>query len=47
MWLRLIGRGMQLLSRFDRGEGAADLDRVGEELVRLDRQAPAPPTTSR
>jgi hypothetical protein len=47
MLLGLIGRAMRAIARLRSGEERADLDHVGEELVRLDRRRPQPPTTSR
>ena len=47
MLLGLIGRAMKALARFHPGDSSADLEHVGEELVRLDRRRPQPPTTSR
>lgn len=47
MLLGVIGRAMKALARFRTGEARSDLEHVGEELVRLDRRRPQPPTTSR
>jgi hypothetical protein len=45
--LGLIGRAMKVLARFRSGEARADLDHVGDELVRLDRRPAQAPATSR
>ena len=47
MFLGLLGRVMKALARFRTGEARADLEHVGDELVRLDRRARQPPATSR
>ena len=47
MLLGLLGRLMKAMARFRSGEARADLDHVGDELVRLDRRRPQPRATSR
>jgi len=45
--LGLIGHAMKAVARLRSGEERADLEHVGDELVRLDRGRRQPPTTSR
>jgi hypothetical protein len=47
MILGLIGRLMKAMARFRSGDARTDLERVGDELVRLDRRRPQTPATSR
>lgn len=47
MLLGLIGRLMKVLARFRSGDERADLEHVGDELVRLDRRHPQLRATSR
>jgi hypothetical protein len=47
MLLGLLGRAMKALARLRTGEARADLEHVGDELVRLDRRTPQRPATSR
>ena len=47
MLLGWIGRLMKAIARFRSGEARADLEHVGDELLRLDRRRAQPPATSR
>jgi hypothetical protein len=47
MWLGLVGRAMKLVAKLRPGPSRADLDHVGDELLRLDRRKPQTRTTSR
>lgn len=47
MIARLIGYLFRVMARFTPGEAGADLDHVGQELLRLDRRSPQPSATSR
>jgi hypothetical protein len=43
----IVGRLFRIAARFRSGPAAADLARVGEELVRLEHRRAQAPTTSR
>jgi len=43
----LVGRALRAVAKLTPGDAGKDLDRVGEELVRLDRRPAQPPRTSR
>jgi len=43
----LVGRCLRMVAKFTRGDAGADLDRVGTELVRLDRRPVQVRTISR
>jgi hypothetical protein len=47
MLLGWVGRGMKLLAKLRTGDARADLEHVGDELVRLDRRRRQPAATSR
>lgn len=47
MLLGILGRAMKALARFRTGEARADLEHVGDELVRLDRRGRQGTTNSR
>ena len=47
MFLGLLGHLMKAVARLRRGDERADLEHVGDELVRLDRRPRQPPATSR
>jgi len=47
MLLGLIGRLLKALARLRPGDARADLEHVGDELVRLDQRRPQRRATSR
>ncbi len=47
MIARLLGSVLRAVAKLTPGEAGADLDHVGDELMRLDRRPPQTAATSR